>query len=126
MIGGLFHLINSNDFPDFHEEGEAIVYVDDDSDTVHTPEPDRLKDLIQQEAGNSARWLTDNKLSVAGDKSKLLIVGTKQMRNQKLRDELVISVDGKNIVETGSECRDKGFSTIWSLISVLNLDCVAH
>ena len=62
VLGGLFHLINSNDFPACHEEGEAIVYVDDDSDTVHAPEPDRLKDLIQQEAGNSARWLTDNKL----------------------------------------------------------------
>ena len=46
MLGGLFHLINSNDFPARHNEGEAIVYVDDDSDTVHAPEPVMLKNLI--------------------------------------------------------------------------------
>ena len=73
MLGGLFHLINSNDFPACHEEVEAI-----------NDEPDILKDLIHQEAGNSTSRLSDNKLCVAGDKSKLLIVGTKQMRNQKL------------------------------------------
>ena len=36
VLVGLFHLINSNDFLSCHEEGEAIVYVDDDSGTVHT------------------------------------------------------------------------------------------
>ena len=30
VLGGLLHIINSNDFPACHEEGEAIVYVDDD------------------------------------------------------------------------------------------------
>ena len=27
VLGGLLHVINSNDFPDCHEEGESIVYV---------------------------------------------------------------------------------------------------
>ena len=42
VLGGLLHLINSNDFPDCHEEGEAVVYVDDDSDSVHHADPARL------------------------------------------------------------------------------------
>ena len=52
VLGGLFHLINSNYFPACHNEVEAIVYVDDDSDTVHAPEPHPLsfnkKQIIQQ------------------------------------------------------------------------------
>ena len=103
VLGGLFHLINSNDFPACHEVGEAIVYVDDDTDTVHAAEPDRLRELIQQEANNSASWLSDNKLCVAGDKSKLLVVGTRKRRSQKLDAKLSIIVDGKEIVESESE-----------------------
>ena len=34
VLGGLLHVINSNDFPACHEEGESVVYVDDDSDCV--------------------------------------------------------------------------------------------
>ena len=103
VLGGLFHLINSNDFPACHEEGEAIVYVDDDSDTVHAAEPERLKELIQIEADNSASWLSDNGLCVAGDKSKLLVIGTRQRRNQKMNHKMSINVDGKEVVETASE-----------------------
>ena len=65
MLGGPFHRFNSNDFPDCHEEGEAIVYVDDNSDIVHSADPDKLQQLIQQEAGLSAAWLAD-KQSVCG------------------------------------------------------------
>ena len=103
VLGGLFHLINSNDFPACHQEGEAIVYVDDDSDTVHAADPVRLQQLMQQEAGNSAEWLADNKLCVAGDKSKLLVIGTRKMRSQKLHGRMTINVDGKDILETDSE-----------------------
>ena len=103
VLGGLLHLINSNDFPDCHEEGEAVVYVDDDSDSVHHEDPARLRELIQQEAKNSADWLTDNRLCVAGDKSKLMVIGTKRLRTMKLHGEMQIEVDGKEVVETESE-----------------------
>ena len=103
VLGGLFHVINSNDFPACHQEGEAVVYVDDDSDTVHAAEPEQLKNLIQKEAENSAMWLSDNGLCVAGDKSKLLVVGTRQRRKQKLNNKMSINVDGQEIVETESE-----------------------
>ena len=103
VLGGLFHLINSNDFPACHEEGEAVVYVDDDSDSVHEADPVRLQELIQQEANNSASWLADNRLCVAGEKSKLLVIGTRQLRNQKLNVNMSITIDGKEVCESTSE-----------------------
>ena len=103
VLGGLLHIINCNDFPACHDEGEAVVYVDDDSDVVHAADPKELKRLIQQEATNSANWLNDNRLCVAGEKSKLLIIGTNKLKKQKLREKLTIKVDGKDIVETDSE-----------------------
>ena len=59
LLGGLFHLIDSNDFPACHEEDEAIVSVDDDSDAGHAAEPERLKEHIQLEAENSASLLRE-------------------------------------------------------------------
>ena len=85
--------------------GESIVYVDDDSDTVSSADPVQLKSLINVEAGNSASWLTDNRLCVAGEKSKLLVIGTRQLRNQKLvqNEKMKINVAGKEVIETDSE-----------------------
>ena len=57
-----------------------MVYVDDDSDFVKSKDPARLNELIQTEAENSAQWLKDNRLCVAGEKSKLLLLGTGEMR----------------------------------------------
>ena len=93
----------SNDFPACHQEGEAVVYVDDDSDIVHDEDPERLKLKIQKEAENSASWLSDNGLCVAGDKIKLLVIGTRQRRNQKLNNKMSIHIDGKEIIESDSE-----------------------
>ena len=76
---------------------------DDDSDTVHAKNEEILRNLIEKEATNSAEWLKDNRLCVAGDKSKLLVLGTKQLRASKLTQEAKIVVDEKEIVETPSE-----------------------
>ena len=63
-----------------------MIYVDDDSDNTRESDPNRLKELIEQEAQNSANWLRDNKQCVAAEKSKLLVIGTKQLRSQKLKN----------------------------------------
>ena len=104
VLGGLLHVINSNDFPACHEEGDSVVYVDDDSDFVKDKDPISLKETIEREAGNSAQWLKDNRLCVAGEKSKLLVLGTSEMRASKLDDTAAkIVVDGKEITESRSE-----------------------
>ena len=103
VLGGLVHVINSNDFPACHQQAESIVYVDDDSDIVSNKDPEHLRDSIEQEAGNSAQWLKDNRLCVAGEKSKLLVIGTKQLKASKSLREMTISVDNKEITESKSE-----------------------
>ena len=78
VLGGPLHVINSNDLPACHQQGSSVVYVDDDSDTVSAGDPTVLRDSIEYEAGNSAQWLKDNRLCVAGEKSKLLVIRTKK------------------------------------------------
>ena len=104
VLGGLLHVIMSNDFPACHDEGEAVVYVDDDSDFVSDKDPNVLIEKIQAEASNSSQWLKDNRLCVAGEKSKLLVLGTREMRLAKLdRNDMEIVVDGKLVTESSSE-----------------------
>ena len=106
VLGGLFHVISSNDLPACHDDddGESVVYVDDNSDFARDVEPATLNTKIQTEAEKSANWLKDNRLCVAGEKSKLLILGTGEMRAAKLSNEqLKITVDGKEVLESNSE-----------------------
>ena len=120
ILAGLFHMINSNDLPDCHEEGESVVYVDDDTDSVHARHPDQLVEKLQREVNNTVSWLKDNRLCVAGDKSKLLIVvhpepfywhsaeysiivSHPELRAARLTDLLAIEMDGQQIEETTSE-----------------------
>ena len=77
-------MIHENDFPACRTEGDSVMFVDDDSDVVSDPDPVQLLDKLQHEANLSCDWLKDNKMVVAGDKSKMLIVGTKEMRRNKL------------------------------------------
>ena len=77
-------MINSNDLSDCHEDGESVVYVDDDTGSVHAAHPGKLVDKLQKEVNNTVSWLKDNRLCVAGDKSKLLIVAHQELRNARL------------------------------------------
>ena len=81
-----------------------MLFVDDDTDCVSDADPDRLIVKMQQEADNSCDWLRDNRMCLAGQKSKLLIIGTKEMKKQKFKDRVMsILVDGKLVEETRSE-----------------------
>ena len=100
MLGGLLHVINCNDFPACHEEGESVVYVDDDTDVVHAKSTTQLQAKIEREANNSASWLKDNRLCVAGDKSKLLVIGTKQLKRRIHLNNMSIMVDNKQVSES--------------------------
>ena len=106
ILGGLLFIINENDFPACRSEGESVVFVDDDTDVVSETEPVELNQKIQKEADLSSAWLKDNRMSVAGEKSKLLIVGTSELRRRRLgTDKLSIMVDGKRVEKTRSEKR---------------------
>ena len=58
---------------------------------------------LQVEVQETVNWLKDNRMCVAGDKSKLLIVGTRELRASRLHNEISITVDGNEITESTSE-----------------------
>ena len=79
------------------------MYVDDDTEVVHDKDSENLKEKIQKEADLSVNWLKDNRMCVAGDKSKLLINGTRQPKDKKVLQPIEIRVDGKMVQEIRSE-----------------------
>ena len=81
-----------------------MVYVDDDSDFVRDKDINNLIEKIQSEAENSTQWLRDNRLCVAGEKSKLLVIGTSQLKASKaIIEDKSIVVDNKIVRESSSE-----------------------
>ena len=103
ILGGLIFIIFSNDFPACNKIGESVMYVDDDTDVVHDNEPVLLHEKIQHVANESSTWLTDNRMCVAGEKSKLLVIGTKKLRSLKLTNPMEIIVSNMPVKETKSE-----------------------
>ena len=107
LLGPILFLIFYNDFPDVREEvGSSILYADDDTDNISHSDPDTLQQMIQQEADKSTSWVQDNKLVCSGSKTKLLIVGTKELRRSKLTNQnkvIQINVDGHEVKESTCE-----------------------
>ena len=62
-----------------------------------------VKEKIQEEAGKSALWLKDNQLCVSGQKSKLLVVATNQLRRSNVPFKISIEIDSKEVNETSCE-----------------------
>ena len=80
-----------------------MVYVDDDSDTVQAKNEEELTNKLVNETQNTVEWLKDNKMVVAGGKSKILVMGTDQLRRARLTNKISINVDGTMIEESKSE-----------------------
>ena len=95
-----------NDFPENSEFGESVLYADDDTENVSDKNPDILEGKLQEKANLSTQWISDNKMVCSGDKTKLLVVGTSEMRQSKLISKgrtLQVEVCGKVIKESSDE-----------------------
>ena len=106
VLGGLIHIINSNDLPACHDDGdgESVVYVDDNSDFAKDGDPVVLNTKIQNEVDKSTKWFRDNRLCVAGEKSKLMVLGHSELRATKnINEPMKIDIEGQEVVETVSE-----------------------
>ena len=102
----MLFIIFYNDFPDVWCDGSSIVYADDDTDNVSDSDPQILQDMIQAEADLSTSWVKDNRMVCSGSKTKLMIVGTRELRKSKLLNnnlKIEINVDGFKVVESDSE-----------------------
>ena len=80
-----------------------MLYADDDTDNVSDNDPVALQYKIQREADLSTSWVNDNKLICSGSKTKLLIIGTKELRKSRLEAKLSITVAGHRVEETPSK-----------------------
>lgn len=61
-----------------------MLYADDNTDNTSDSSPEILQEKIQQEANHSTDWVSDNRMVCAGDKTKLLVIGTKQLRKSRM------------------------------------------
>ena len=106
LLGPILFLIFYNDFPDIRDDGTSVLYADDDTDNVRHKDPDILQQKIQEIANKSTEWVHDNKLVCSGSKTKLLVIGTKELRRTRLTNQnkvLEIEVAGHKVKESDSE-----------------------
>ena len=86
------------------ESGSSVLYADDDTDIVTDDNIDDLASKIQREADLSTAWVKDNKLVCSGKKTKLLVIGTKDLKKSRQKDRVVeIVVAGHRVQESESE-----------------------
>ena len=104
LLGPVIFLIYYNDFPHARQEDDSsVLYADDDSDVTSDGNLDALADKIQIVADESTAWVADNKLVCSGAKTKLLVVGTKELRRAKVDRCMEINVAGHRVKESNSE-----------------------
>ena len=105
LLGPLCFIIFYNDFPSIRETGSSVIYADDDTDTVRAPNVPTLLDKIQHEANLSTGWVKDNKLVCSGQKTKLLMISTKELRRSRVdaNSVLLVNVAGHRVHESKSE-----------------------
>ena len=58
---------------------------------------------LQKQADSSVQWIQDNKILCSGDKTKLLIVGTKGLKKSRLENRKLKVKVGDNLVEESSD-----------------------
>ena len=78
----------------------SLLYADVNTQNVHDKDPGQLSEKIQREATRATEWVQDNKMVCAGDKTKLLVIGTAQLKRSNLDGlpKLQIEVCGNVVV----------------------------
>ena len=103
ILGPLLFLIFLNELPEIiktknepqeaSEDGNIVVFVDDNTPTFSDKDPLKLLEKTQQACDKVAHWFGLNDLTCSGEKTKLLVVGTRGNRQAKLGE-----VDPQSVV----------------------------
>ena len=72
--------------------------------TVSAAHSEELQDKVQVEADKSTLWISDNRMVCSGEKTKLLFLGTAQLkRNRVVDSDISVLVCGKTVTPSKSE-----------------------
>ena len=108
ILGSLLFILSQNDLPEAtpscSSRGQAVCYVDDDSEQESHQNPVSLMSALQTRVDNVVSWLEDNCMVVAPSKTKLIISSTPELRAVRLPDQpLSIRVGSRVVEATQSE-----------------------
>ena len=104
ILGPLIFIIFSNDFPANSQDCVSVLYADDDTVNVSASNPGDLQIRLQRAANSSTQWVADNRMVCSGDKTKLLLMGTSQLKRHRIRDNVIsATVCGKIVMPSKSE-----------------------
>ena len=91
--------------PDCNEDGDCVLYADDNTGHVHAKVHQDLITKIQKQTDKLTEWVKDNRMVCSGEKTKLLIIGTLEQKRKLLNENIDIHADvcGKIVKVTHSE-----------------------
>ena len=93
--------MSQNDLPAAspdQDQGQSVVFIDDNTEQASDSDPDRLQAKLQQRADNVTSWLSDNSMVIAPDKTKLVVSATKELRSARLPTRLLAVKVGQNVI----------------------------
>ena len=105
ILGPLLFLIYIDDIVKVIRNGKVTMYADDTTLYVSGSSLNELQAKLQEDLNGISHWIKENRLQLNVDKTKLMIIGSKQ-RLRSCKDECIdIEYDGKKIERcTSTKC----------------------
>ena len=104
ILGPLIFIIHNNDLPASSCDSESVLYADDDTISVSAADPEILQSKLQVKANTSTQWINDTRMVCSGEKTKMLILGTSQLKRYRLPEQnFSVEVCGNTVTPSKSE-----------------------